>query len=315
MKTLTIPEIACFLKENDNFLILTHRRPDGDTLGCAAALCRGLRSLGKTAAVLENPQLTDKYRPYLEGLTVPSFQEGMITVSVDVASEEMLAKNAGFPVRLLLDHHSTNPGFAEEGLILPEAAATGEVVFDVLEALGVTLNQAMAEAIYVAVSTDTGCFRYSNTTAKTLRVAAACLEAGAKTYPINQEMFEKRRFARLRMDAYITEHLAFYAGGKLAIAAIPLEAEKSCGVTEDDMESVSTFARNIEGVCLAVTMRTLPDGQTKLSVRSAPGYDAAALCALFGGGGHKAAAGATLPMEQGEAKQAVENAFRQLGYL
>lgn len=315
MKTLTIPEIACFLKENDNFLILTHRRPDGDTLGCAAALCRGLRSLGKAASVLENPQLTDKYRPYLDGLTIPCFQEGMITVSVDVASCEMLAKNADFPVRLLLDHHGTNPGFAEEGLILPEAAATGEVVFDVLEALGVTLDRAMAEAIYVAVSTDTGCFRYSNTTAKTLRVAAACLEAGAKTYPINQEMFEKRRFARLRMDAYITEHLAFYAGGKLAIAAIPLEAEKSCGVTEDDMESVSTFARNIEGVCLAVTMRTLPDGQTKLSVRSAPGYDAAALCALFGGGGHKAAAGATLPMEQGEAKQAVENAFRQLGYL
>ncbi len=191
----------------------------------------------------------------------------------------------------------------------------GELIFDVLEAMGVTLDQATAEAIYVAVSTDTGCFRYSNTTAKTLRVAAACLAAGAETYPINQEMFEKRRFARLRIDAYITEHVVFYAEGRLAIAAIPLEVEKNCGVTEDDMESVSTFARNIEGVCLAVTMRTLPDGQTKLSVRSAPGYDAAALCALFGGGGHKAAAGATLPMAQDEAKLAVENAFRQLGYL
>ena len=132
MKTLTIPEIACFFKANDHFLILTHRRPDGDTLGCAAALCRGLRSLGKTAAILENPQLTDKYRPYLEGLTVPSFETGMVTVSVDVASLDMLAKNAGFPVRLLLDHHGTNPGFAEEGLIVPEAAATGELIFDVV---------------------------------------------------------------------------------------------------------------------------------------------------------------------------------------
>ena len=316
MKALTIPEAARILLGAPSVLILTHRRPDGDTTGSAAALCRGLRSLGKEAAILKNPQLTERYRSYHEGLTCPEAPTGALVVSVDVAGREMLCKGAeALAVDMLIDHHGTNPGFAPQGHIDPSAAACGEIVCEILGAMGVLLDRPMAEALYVAVSTDTGCFRYSNTTARTLRVAAACLEAGAETYPINQEMFEKRRFARLRMDAYITEHLAFYAGGKLAIAAIPLEAEKSCGVTEDDMESVSTFARNIEGVCLAVTMRTLPDGQTKLSVRSAPGYDAAALCALFGGGGHKAAAGATLPMEQSGAKLAVENAFRQLGYL
>ena len=160
MKALTIPEAARVLLGAPSVLILTHRRPDGDTAGSAAALCRGLRSLGKEAAILKNPQLTERYRSYHEGLTCPEAPAGALVVSVDVAGREMLCKGAeALAVDMLIDHHGTNPGFAPQGHIDPSAAACGEVVYEILGAMGVSLDRPMAEALYVAVSTDTGCFR------------------------------------------------------------------------------------------------------------------------------------------------------------
>ena len=179
MKALTIPEIAQALWEVSSVLILTHRRPDGDTAGSAAALCRGLRSLGKKAFILENPQLTERYRPYHRGLTCPAPIPGALVVSVDVAGREMLCKGAQtLPVDLLLDHHGTNPGFAARGHIDPSAGACGEIIYRVLTAMGLRLDRPTAEALYVAVSTDTGCFRYSNTTAHTHEAAAKLKEEG-----------------------------------------------------------------------------------------------------------------------------------------
>lgn len=113
-------------------------------------------------------------------------------------------------------------------------------------------------------------------------MAAACLEAGAKTYPINKQLFETTRLCRLRLNAYMAQHLELLQGGTLALCLIPLEVERETGVTEDDLEDVSNFARNVEGVQLAVTFRTVECGDTKLSVRSAPGYDAAAYAPPWG---------------------------------
>lgn len=316
MKKLTAAEFAGALGARSSFLLLTHRRPDGDTVGSAAALCRGLRALGKRAWVLENPQLTEKYRPYLAGLTCPAPKPGACVVAVDTASADMLCQGAqGLAVDLLLDHHGSNGGFAPQGLVEPGAAACGQLVYAVLKELGLTLDKPMAEAMYVAVSTDTGCFRYSNTTAETLYVAAACLEAGADAYPINKALFETTRLPRLRLNAYLAQHLELHAAGRVALCPIPLEVERETGVTEDDLEDVSNFARNIEGVDLAVTLRTVEGGDTKVSVRCAPLYDAAAVCLRLGGGGHRAAAGATLPVNQNRAKILVLEALRAEGVL
>lgn len=316
MQTLKLEEAARFLSGGDRFLILTHRRPDGDTAGCAAALCLGLRSLGKAAWILENPQLTERYRPYHEGLTVPAPLPGVSCVSVDVASRDMLCRGAEeLPVALLLDHHGSNPGFAPRGIIDPGAAACGELVLRLLLCLGVTLDKPMAEALYVALSTDTGCFRYSNTTARTLRAAAACLEAGAEIDPINHALFETVTLPRLRLNAYMAQHLEFLAGGKIALCPIPLETERETGVTEDDMEDVSNFPRNIRGVELAVTFRTVENGDTKLSLRASPAYDVAKLAMSLGGGGHKAAAGATVHAGQQEAKRRLLAVMEQQGIL
>ena len=145
MKKRSLSEIALWLQERDDFTILTHRRPDGDTIGCAAALCRGLRQLGKTASVLENPQFTEKYRPYLQGLTAQQLSGHMI--SVDVAAETMfLLGYEGQPIELLIDHHGSNTGFAAEGYVDASAAACGEIILELLQLLGVSPDAKIAEA-------------------------------------------------------------------------------------------------------------------------------------------------------------------------
>jgi len=318
MKNLTRADTAAWLQSNDGYCILTHRRPDGDTIGSAAALCLGLRAMGKTAHVLENPEITEKYRYLHAGMTCTEVYTGATVISVDTAAETMFPlafAHLKERVELAIDHHGTNSGYARASLVDSEAAACGEIIFDLLNLLKVPMNREMAESIYIAVSTDTGCFRYSNTTARTLRTAAACLETGIDSYGINMKLFETTRLPRLKLDAYMAQNLELHKQGKIALVRIPLSLEHELAVQEDDMENVSNFARNIEGVELAVTFRTDLTGATKLSVRSAPGYDASAVCAALGGGGHKAAAGARVNCDQLQAREKVLAVLEELGYL
>lgn len=310
MAILTRNETAAWLCEHDNFCILTHRRPDGDTAGSAAVLCRGLRKLGKNAAILENPELTAQYTPLHLGLTCPAAEEGSTIISVDVAAPNMLphAFEELLPrIALRIDHHGSATSFTPDELVDPHAAACGEIIYDLLEILGVKLDPHMAEALYIAVSTDTGCFRYSNTNAHTYRVAAACADTGAALYPITEALFDTNSLSKLKLQSWMVEHAVFLADGKAAVCAMPRDVEMT--VSYDDMESIPGFLRSIEGVRISATVRETKDGGSKMSVRAVPGYDAAAVCAKFGGGGHKGAAGATTDLPLSEAGKAVEAAL------
>ena len=302
--------MARTLREVERAVILTHRRPDGDTVGCAAALCLGLRQLGKTASVLENPELTEKYRPYLAELTCDAIGPEDTIIAVDVAAEDMFLKGLELPrqIDLAIDHHASNSGYARTSLVRPDRAACGEIIFDVLGELGVALTAPIAEALYVAVSTDTGCFRHSNVTANTFRVAAALLEAGVDAYPVNRRMFELKRFARLKLEAYLTETMRFYSGGRIGVCLIPADIRERLGLTEDDADDISGFARMIEGVELAAMLRQMPGG-VKLSLRSGRLYDSGAICVRLGGGGHFSAAGATLRPDPAEAEKQLLDAI------
>ena len=306
MKNLTRSETAQILLAHDHYAIVTHRRPDGDTLGSSALLCMGLRQLGKEAHILENPEITPKYAHLHHGLCKPRVEAGDFVVSVDVASEKMLPDIfMGLPYDLRIDHHGSATSFTPVELVEPEAAACGEIVYHVLIEMGAELDIPMAEALYTAVSTDTGCFRFANTTADTLRVAAACKAAGADTFAINQALFETNSLARLKVQAYMLQNAIFLQGGKIAVCALPKAVEAACGAGEDDLDNISGFPRSIEGVKLAVTIREEGQGKVKMSVRAVPGCDASALCAKFGGGGHKGAAGASMQMPMDEAVKAV----------
>ena len=315
MKMLTRSETARFLREHDNYCILSHRRPDGDTLGSCAALCRLLRAMGKHAHVLANEETTPRYRWLLEGLTVEQPGENDTLVSVDVASPQMLSREAKpheNGIALRIDHHGSASSFTPVELVDPEAGACAEIIYDLACELGVTMDAATADAIYTALSTDTGCFRFANTTEHSFLVAAECLRSGARTFQLNQELFETVSLTKLKMQSWIVEHMELFGEGKLAIVAIPLSAEKELGVTEDDMENISSFPRNIAGVCMAATLRETKDGKVKLSVRAVPGYDAAAIAAIFGGGGHKGAAGASTSLSMEEVAEAVKKAMLML---
>ena len=315
MKILSRNEAAELLLAHDRFTILTHRRPDGDTIGSSAALCLGLRSLGKTAHVLVNAEVSDRFAWLHADLTKMCVEEGDTVVSVDVASPGMLPKAFEHLlgcIDLRIDHHASATSFTDCELVDGASASCAELVWDVLKAAGVTMDAKLAEAVYVGVSTDTGCFRYANTTAHTFAVAADCAKAGARVFQLNQELFETNTLGRLRMQAWIVDHMQMIRGGEMAIVAIPMAVEQELGVTQDDMDNISSFPRTVAGVCVAATLRETKEGDTKISVRAVPGYDATLVTTRFGGGGHKGAAGGSLKMPIAEAAKAVEAVMLEL---
>ena len=315
MKKLTLNETADFLLTHDHYAILTHRRPDGDTLGSSAALCRILRNMGKTAHLLKNDEITDRFAWLHDGLTKEEAAEGDTLVTVDVASPGMLPvkfeRYLG-NIALRIDHHASATSFTENELVDSGKGACAEIIFDLLQALWQEFDPAIADAVYVGTSTDTGCFRFANTTSHTFITAAACAAAGARVYELNQALFETNTLGRLKIQSWIVEHMDIFADGRLAVVAIPKAVETEIGVTEDDMDNISSFPRSISGVCMAATLRETKDGDVKLSVRAIPGFDATIVTGTFGGGGHKGAAGASLKMPLSEAAEAVKKAMLEL---
>ena len=299
MKNLTRPEAAGFLLAHDNFTILTHRRPDGDTLGSAAALCLGLRKMGKNAWVLNPTEPLDHYDWLLADITKDFADNKDTIVAVDVAAPNMLPRDfadLADKCRLRIDHHGSCTPFASEELVDPESASCAEIICDLLTMLGIEMDADIADAIYVGVSTATGCFRYANPTAHAFLVASVCAKAGADVAGLNLELFETNSLALLRLHAWIAENVKIFGDGELAIVAIPKAVEERIGVSDAELGNISSYARSIEGVCLAATLRQGKYGETKISIRAVPGWDAAAVCEKFGGGGHAGAAGATTRM-------------------
>ena len=310
--TMTRNECAKFLAEHDHFCILTHTRPDGDTIGSASSLCVALRQLGKTAELLVNEEVSPFLNQCVLGLTKEKPEAGDTLVSVDVASPGMLQKNAADlvgKIALRIDHHGSATSFTELELVDASAAACGEIIYDLIRLLGVEMTKDIAWRLYIAVSTDTGCFRYANTTANTYRVAAACADTGADLYPITQALFDTTSISELKLQNWMVDNAVFLCGGKAAVCAIPRELEEN--VSKEDLEGISGFLRSIEGVKISATIRETDNG-SKMSVRAIPGFDASAVCKKFGGGGHKGAAGASLSMPLGEAVQVAIAALEEV---
>lgn len=314
-KTVNNQETAEFLRAHDHYLILNHRRPDGDAVGSAAALCRGLRAMGKEAWVWKNPQTSQRLSVYLTGLETEAVPDQATIVSVDMATENLLPMNGAEFIGktvLSIDHHMSNEGYAAMTNVQPACAACGELLLDILSQLG-PVDQTMAEALYLAISTDTGCFQYSNVTGNTLRAAAALKDLGADTFPINKIMFGTKTIARLRLESALTESIEFYAGGKVGLCVMTNAMLDAIGASADDTDDISGFARNIEGVEIGVMIQELREGGAKISLRTDEAHNASDICGQLGGGGHKAAAGATVPGGVSKAKERILEAIAHSG--
>ena len=196
----------------------------------------------------------------------------------------------------------------------PDCAACGELLLELLRELG-PVTKPMAEALYLAISTDTGCFQYSNVTGNTLRAAAALKDLGADTFPINKVMFGTKTIARLRLEAALTESAEFYAGGLVAVCCISQALMDSLGATEDDADDISGFPRSIQGVEIGVLVKELRQGGAKISLRTGERFNASEICARMGGGGHRAAAGAQDDRGMAQAKKRILEAIAESGVV
>ena len=300
---VTVAEAASLLAASDRILILTHQFPDGDTLGSGFALCRALRALGKQAQVVCSDPFPEKYQYMFEDLPEQVFEPQFIC-AVDVADEALLGaklRPLADKVDLCIDHHASHREY-EQRLLLQDVGANAMIVMQVIEALGVPLNAEIADCLYTGIATDTGCFKYSNVSPDTFRMAATLMEAGAHCEPINRAMFDIKSRARLQLEQMALSSITYHYKNRVAVMIISHEMLEQSGATEDDMEGLSPLPRQIEGVWVGLTLRLKDDGNYKVSVRTGNHADAAHICGLLGGGGHARAAGCTL---SGTAEQVV----------
>lgn len=316
-------EAAKMLLSMDNILILAHENPDGDAVGSACALCLGLRQLNKNVAIsIESVSKHDTY--LIEGLEANSDFHYDNVVAVDTADNKILGVNGTditkkSKVILCIDHHISNVFFAENTYLDSNAAAAGEAVYDILKCMNVNIDKVIAECIYVAVSTDTGCFRYSNTTAKTFRVAADMAEKGINIGEINKIQFETKSKEYAKMEQMAISSMKTYFDGKCAILALTNDMFKESGVVDGETQPLSSLPRQIEGVYAGITMKEKEKGKFRISVRTNSPANASNIASNLGGGGHAMAAGCSFTGSLEDAINTVlkytENELKEVGLL
>lgn len=310
---ITLESAAKTLLSKDKILILTHRSPDGDTIGSGYALAMALRKLGKSVKVDCTDPFPEKYSYFTDKLEKLEFDEEFV-VSVDIADTKLLGEKLSDyadKIDLCIDHHGSNTKYAKEYYVEASAAAAAQVIAKLIRLMNVEFDKDIANAIYTGITTDTGCFRYTNVTAETHRIAADMIDCGAESGMINRLIFETKSRSRLEIERRVMDSIQFYLDGRCAIAYATIDMMKESGAVDNDMEGVSSLPRQIEGVMAGITLREKNNGKFKVSVRTTDELDASAICANFGGGGHKAAAGCMITGTLNEAIEQIIEVVRQ----
>lgn len=313
---MTAQDAAQRLLDMDQVLILTHRRPDGDTIGCASALCLALRQKGKTAWLLPNEDAHHLFDPYLEGVLAPADFVPQAVVSIDVAALGMLpdsAKGYQDTIDLAIDHHGSQEYFAKETCVDPACAACGELLFRILQTMGITFTPEIALLLYVAIATDSGCFAYPNTTPETHRIVADLMDTGFDAPWVNKRHFRTKSLKRMQIESRLVQEMDLEENGTLVFAYVTLDLIRDLQATEEDLEDIASFIGQLAGVDNAVTVRQLKPEECKISFRTdGKTLNASDVCAVYGGGGHPAAAGCTIHGTPAQAKAAMLAAIHQV---
>lgn len=314
MTQSTFAEIGRVLRAHDRFAVLSHVRPDGDALGSQLALALSLRQLGKNVTVWNEDGLLEKYDflPGGELLTKPPAepQDFDVAIALDTATQDRLG-TAGKAVRtaktwINIDHHPSNPGYGDLVHIDPVSPATGQILFELIWSEQLPMDRAIAENLFVAISTDTGSFQYPNTTARTFEIGAELLRGGTDVGRISQLLYENYPRRRTELLRELLGTMRFEAGGKVASFSLSLQVAADLGVKQEDNEGLIDHLRAIRGVIVAIFFEELSDGKVRVSMRSKTDLvDVSAICQKFGGGGHKLAAGTRVRGTLAEAEQKI----------
>ena len=280
--------------------ILIHKNPDGDAVGSAAALANVLTQLGARPYVMSPDKIPDRLKFILD-YTSTSVREQALTedaISIDVASPAQLGSlynNAPTPF-LMIDHHEMGEQFAD-GYIVPGAASASEALFDVIEVLlrekRIALTNELAFALYAATSSDTGCFAYSNASAKTHALAARLIATGIDTADINHRLFNSKSPEQIRAEGYVASVIKTTAGGRIGYATLTVKDMADIGLSLEHFDTAIDVVRTLRGIEVALFLKEIEPGVFKASMRST-GANVAELCSRFGGGGHIRAAGCAI---------------------
>ena len=295
------------LRSADDILILCHKNPDGDTIGCAGALYLALKALGKNAAILCSDPIPSLY-DYMELRQFDQSFTPAFVVAVDVASIQLFGdalQEYLDRIDLCIDHHGSNSGYADALLLDAEAAATCEIMYDIICAMNVEITPRIARCLYTGLSTDTGCFLFSNTTAKSHLLAAKLMETCVDVAELNMILFESKSKARMAIERTALENLEYHFEDRCALMSLTREQIAASGVAANELEDLTSLPRKIEGVQVGITLRQLPQGSYKISVRTTAEVDACAIAKRLGGGGHSRAAGCELEGNLDNAKAAI----------
>jgi phosphoesterase RecJ-like protein len=298
----TFEEIGRVLREHQQFVVLSHVRPDGDALGSQLALGLSLQKLGKTVRIWNEEGMLEKYSflPRSELLMKPpaTAEHVDVAVALDTAIQNRLgttlAAVGSAKIWINIDHHVTNPGYGDLVIIDPNAPATGEIIFRLIKSQGLPFDHDIAENLFAAISTDTGSFQYPKTSARTFEIAAGLVRDGdLDVGKISQQLYENYPRRRLELLRELLQTMRFSECGRIATFGLSLTTAAELGVIPEDNEGLIDHLRAVHGVIVAVFFEELSDGKVRVSMRSKDErVDVCAICHKFGGGGHTLAAGA-----------------------
>lgn len=309
---IDLHETAKILENADKILLLCHSHPDGDTLGSAYALARALLGMGKRVRVECSDPIPKDFSFMLEGIETDDFEPELIA-AIDVADIKLLGKESEGKytgkIGLCIDHHGSNMLYADKVCLEADSASTAEIIYLLLKIMQVDPDPVIASCLFTGVSTDTGCFRFSNTTVRTFEIAAELAKLGADTYNIIQVFFETKTKTYAALERLALDSMRFYFSDRCALICVTQDMYKRSGSNESETDRLANLPRQIEGVLVGVTMRELKDGSFKASVRTHGDIDASAICKRLGGGGHMGAAGCTL---YGSKQQAINSLLKEI---
>lgn len=281
------------LLERDKILLISHMSPDGDTLGCSFALYNALSSLGKNVRIACSDAVPKRFEYLTEGYVEKDFEPDFI-VTLDVAALQLFGDATSCyreKVDLCIDHHPSNELFAKETYLVTTAGAACEIVYGVIADMGVELTSQIARCLYTGIATDTGCFKYSNTTSETHRIAGELYKLDVNYEEINTRLFNTKSKSRIAIEQQVLNSIEYYYDDRVAVVCVTQDMIEQSGADESEFDDISSIPRSIEGVEIGVTLKEKPDGSCKISIRTNHLVDASKLCSIFGGGGHKRAAG------------------------
>lgn len=301
MSAAKFDQIGEVLRKHQRFVVLSHVRPDGDALGSELALGLSLKKLGKDVRVWNEEGMLEKYSflPHADLVTkAPADPEDVdVVVALDTAIQNRLGNTVAAiksaKVWINIDHHPSNPGYGDLVCIDPSAPATGQILFELLKTQNFPIDRDIATNLYVAISTDTGSFQYSNTTARTFEIAAELVRVGVDVGHISQLTYENYPRRRVELLRELLGTMRFDANDRIASFKLSLATAKKLGVLPEDNEGLIDHLRAIHGVIVAIFLEELSDGKVRVSMRSKnEKVNVCAICEKFGGGGHVLAAGA-----------------------